>query len=278
MREARNIVERLIRETAAAPLDVYGTSEGHLEQAYLETVGYPYYRTVRDLLAIFPNPNKLIRILEVGAYQGIVALALSKLGFTVEVFDAPDILKSKKLRERYDAAGILYEEGDLADGKLAFGDGRFDCVIICEVIEHLNFNPIPILAEINRTLKRDGYIYVGMPNQMRLRHRVNALIGRSIHEPVEMLFRQLCSPSFRVGLHWREYTMQETQKLLGYLGFAPRKSYYNAPEDGVLPRKFNTWVRWLPQLLAPSLKPFQVVVGQKEEDAQISWPPKARTG
>ena len=267
------VVQSLLREISAAPMDVYGASGGAAEIQYLRQLGKTYIRTVNDMLAILPPPSKSVRILEIGAYQGIVSLALSKLGYSVEVFDIPDILQSPALRARYDASGIVYHSGDLAQGKLPLEDGWFDCVIACEVIEHLNFNPLPSFSEVNRVTKLGGFFYIGMPNQARLGNRVRALLGKSTHEPIDLFFRLCCDRTFRVGLHWREYTMAETMELVTNMGYSTARSYFYGMESGGAPLTFRDWLLWLPRAFFPSLKSLLVFVGRKERESCITWPP-----
>ena len=52
----------------------------------------------------------------------------------------------------------------------------------------MNFNPLPVLLEINRVLKDDGIIYVGLLNQASLRNRLLLLFGRSIHNSISEFF------------------------------------------------------------------------------------------
>lgn len=268
----KDVVGDLMMQTASSPMDVYGVSGADDEIKYLDLVGATYLRTVMDVLSVLPKPGKDIRILEIGAYQGIVARALSRLGFTVDVFDIPDILQSKRLRERYDADGVTYCAGDLIDGKLPFEDAKFDYVVICEVIEHLNFSPLPTLAEINRITRRGGYIYIGMPNQARLGHRLRSILGRSTYEPIETLFRLHCDPSFRVGLHWREYTMAETCEMVSRMGYDAVRNYYFADEDVKRPSNYRGWLRLFFQTLIPSFKTALVYIGVKDRNAVIDWP------
>ena len=44
----------------------------------------------------------------------------------------------------------------LQDYVLNFEEGANNAVIMCEVLEHLNFNPFPLLKEINRILSVGG--------------------------------------------------------------------------------------------------------------------------
>lgn len=51
--------------------------------------------------------------------------------------------------------------GELADA--AYPDASFDCVTLCHVLEHMAA-PLPLLREIARILRPDGFVYIEVPN------------------------------------------------------------------------------------------------------------------
>ncbi len=101
---------------------------------------------------------------------------------------------------------------------------------MCEVLEHLNFNPLPVIQEINRIMKKNGAIYVSMPNPASLPNRLKLIRGESIHNPVIDFSNQLgAEGNMIVGLHWREYTAAETKEMLETMGFSlVEQKYYSA--------------------------------------------------
>jgi SAM-dependent methyltransferase len=122
---------------------------------------------------------------------GAVSISLKRLGFNICALDIPEFYQSSTLRALYERNGIPFNGLNLRKSELPYGSDSFDAVIICEVLEHLNFNPLPALQEINRVLKNDGYIYIGMPNQTCLGNREKLLRGMSIHNSIEDFFKQL---------------------------------------------------------------------------------------
>jgi SAM-dependent methyltransferase len=97
---------------------------------------------------------------------------------------------------------------------------------MCETLEHLNFNPLPALQEINRILKDDGLLYLTTPNMASLKNRLALLRGRSIHNSIRDYFAQLDkNDNMIVGLHWREYTAEEVKEMLERLGFEVVNQY-----------------------------------------------------
>jgi hypothetical protein len=50
-------------------------------------------------------------------------------------------------------------------------------IVMCEVLEHLNFNPLPLIKEINRVGKPNSLFYLSLPNQAYYRNRLKLLFG-----------------------------------------------------------------------------------------------------
>lgn len=139
----------------------------------------------------------------------------------------------------------------------------FRIVIICEVLEHFNFNPLPALIEINRVLKNDGYIYIGMPNYAKLINRIKLLLGKSIHNSIDDFFRQLDrNDNMIVGVHWREYTLSVTIQLIEKTGFETVKSYYFSEKIHIGTNVLWSLIRKV-LYFYPPFRPSQVVIGKK---------------
>jgi len=134
----------------------------------------------------------------------------------------------------------------------------------------LNFNPPPVLKEMNRILKIDGIIYIGMPNQSHILNRIELLIGKSIHNSIDIFFKQLDrNGNMIVGLHWREYTLAETICMIEKMGFETIQKYYFMEKGGggTIRRLIKTLI-----YIIPSFRPYQVVVGKKiSEPAYDFW-------
>lgn len=255
------IVQNIIEEHKVSPVDMLGIGDAAGEYNYLNTLKDSYIRTVRDVDSLYKNEKSSRHILEIGSFLGPVSIALKKIGYQVSASDIPEF--ASRLKPLYEKNAIPFYSLNLKHSKLPCESNSLDVVIICEVLEHLNFNPLPVLKEINRVLKNDGYIYIGMPNQSSLRNRIKLLLGKSIHNPVDDFYRQLNrNDNMIVGLHWREYTLVETMQLIEKMGFETIAKYYFMGQDESHP---NIIKRLLKKIIYfyPPFKSFQVVIGKK---------------
>lgn len=102
--------------------------------------------------------------------------------------------------------------------KFPFADDRFDIVTCFETLEHLKYNPVPMLKEIKRVIKPDGLLVISTPNINSALSCIRILSGESpqmcpyYHIPVE-------NPVSSGIIHPKEYTFKEMHILLSSLGF-----------------------------------------------------------
>lgn len=213
-------VEELIHEIAASfraePINFMESGDLEGEARYLFHHLHGYVRTVNDILLRSAGRDRgSISILEIGPFFGVVAIALAELGFEVTVVDIEEFLENDRVQDRFRRHGVRFESCNLRDSQLPFPAERFDFVLMCETLEHFDFNPLPSLKEIHRVLNSDGLLYVTVPNQAEFSQRIKLLAGESIHNPIEDFFEQLKPNSTMiVGLHWREYTASEMKEML----------------------------------------------------------------
>ena len=257
----REIVQDVIMEHKNSPIDIFGIGAATGEYQYLSSLEESYIRTIRDIDNLWEKRSANRSILEIGSFLGIVSISLKKIGYNVNALDIPEFYQSPSLRSLYEKNDVPFTGLNLKKYELPYETNSFDAVIICEVMEHLNFNPLPVLKEINRILKKDGYIYIGMPNQSHIINRIKLLLGKSIHNPIDDFLKQLDkNRNMVVGIHWREYTLTESIQMIEEMGFQRTKSYYFAGE-----RDTNIIMALIRTLLyiIPSFRPYQVLVGKK---------------
>ncbi len=227
---------------------------------YNEALAHTFERTVRDIAKL---GNKL-RILEVGSFTGVVSLALNRLGHHVTVSDMPFVIEDPALVALYHDEEIKTCPADLSTASLSLVDQSFDLIVFNEVVEHLNFNPIPLLREFGRLLCPGGRVYCATPNLTAAKNRWLILRGQSYINPVRHLVLNLVpGTGMSVGLHWREWTKQELIELFEAAGFDLESHQFGL----VTPNRSGILRKSLVNMMYsafPSLMPNQVAVFIKE--------------
>ena len=80
----RDTVLQELENRSRAPIDLLELNDGEGESLYILRQRHSYIRTVTDVVSCFANQDPCkIRILEIGAYLGIVSVSLKKIGFDV---------------------------------------------------------------------------------------------------------------------------------------------------------------------------------------------------
>ena len=127
----------------------------------LANVGDLSYRRRIQFIAEYLDPRPEHRILDVGAGEGFVSLALREaFGCRVVALDAaPPILHQGVAREPHRSEQIWM----LGDGaRLPFRDGSFDGLVCSEVLEHV-LDDASVVREIARVLKPGGVAALTVP-------------------------------------------------------------------------------------------------------------------
>jgi 2-polyprenyl-6-hydroxyphenyl methylase/3-demethylubiquinone-9 3-methyltransferase len=122
------------------------------------------------------------KVLDVGCGKGWLAQHLVNEGFTDVT--GIDWLPTAEVNTDIMSA---YHQADLNNAGLReFTDGGFECVICSDVLEHLE-NPASMLRELSRVTKKDGDIFVTIPNAFNIFERLRILFtgnsGRYNTEP-----------------------------------------------------------------------------------------------
>ncbi|HBG06027.1 MAG: methyltransferase type 11 [Geobacteraceae bacterium GWC2_58_44] len=263
--EHKQILDSVIRELHDDPVDLLSIGDGAGESLYLDRSRLSYLRTLEDLLRVAGKlgmERGQIRILEIGAFLGVVSCTLARLGFAVTALDLPEFMVNQRLKDRYYRHGVKTLAANLRDYALPAQSGEFDIVIMCETLEHLNFNPLPVLAEVNRVVAGGGYLYLSLPNQASLVNRAKLLTGRSIHNPIGDFTAQLSRDSnMIVGIHWREYTAAELKELVELGGFSMVSHFFFTTHRAGIPARCM-------YLLFPRLRGNQTIVARKTAQTQ----------
>jgi SAM-dependent methyltransferase len=223
--------ETIINDYRKNPIILLSLWNAKGEQAYIDFLQGQYEKILLDFNKIFTYNGIPKRVLEISSFLGVVDITLAKIGFEVHTYDIPEFQQNGNLTKLYSKYNVHSSSGYLKDvGKTAlpYPDDHFDAVILSEVLEHLSFNPLPVLQEINRTLKKGGILYITTPNQVRKTNRINLLFGFSIRNDISDSVIQLDGEKKTIcGIHWREYTLLELMQLLEITGFTISTYYFS---------------------------------------------------
>lgn len=165
---------------------------------------------LEKIAVIMANENKG-KMLDLGCGNGDYSVRLKNLGFDVIGGDIDE------KRFRYQGQ-IPFKHCDITK-EMPFLDNHFDYVLLMEVIEHLR-NPYKVLPEINRIIKKDGYLILSTPNILSLKSRFRFLFEGSYEYFREPPLDQAKNPREVIfNLHLFPYRYHELEYLLSACGF-----------------------------------------------------------
>jgi glycosyltransferase involved in cell wall biosynthesis/SAM-dependent methyltransferase len=161
------------------------------------------------------------RILEMGAYLQITPALKTRLGYgeVRACYFGPAGTKSHKRVRSSD--GEEFEcEVDLFNAEtdaFPYPAEYFSTVLCCELIEHLNTDPMHTMAEINRVLKPGGHVLLTTPNVISFRAIAGILQG--YHPGFFPAYIRPGATTNGEARHNREYAPMEVGFLLRDAGF-----------------------------------------------------------
>ena len=144
-------------------------------------------RYMFDLLG--PPLEGKAKLLDIGCGSGEISFALREQGFEPFGIDF-----SPTAIEIATSAGLECQIADLDEGITASAES-YDVVWAGDVLEHV-FDPIGLLEEISRVLKKSGVFCATIPNDVNLKTRLQILFGQSYQENVYRSYRQFKHHTF----------------------------------------------------------------------------------
>jgi SAM-dependent methyltransferase len=121
--------------------------------------------------------------------------------------------------------GEVHRELDLNDAVNEGGDGRYDVVVMAEVIEHLLLPAGLVFRSLAGWLRPGGVLVVQTPNAVALHKRLRMLVGISPFEPIR---QSRDNPG-----HFHEFTLPELDDAARTAGLEPAgaitANYFGAP-------------------------------------------------
>lgn len=129
--------------------------------------------------------------------------------------------------QRAQEKGITAQVGDICS-KLPFKGGDFDVVLLIEVIEHV-FDPLSLLSESYRILKKGGIFICTIPNAGTIINRLHFLLT-GVFKDYTARFNVLY-PDFCFTEHIRVFSPKIMKKLLKYYNFKVIRADYWFPSN-----------------------------------------------
>jgi len=172
-------------------------------------------------MMIVPPPGQTGRALELGCYMQMTPALALQLGYR-EVRGAylGPAGKTENKIATIRGREVFRCDVDLFDAerdRFPYPDNHFDCVLACEIIEHLARDPMHMLVEIRRVLIDGGALVLTTPNCASLGSVTRALHGYQSPQ----IFACYPHPDKAAGdgPHIREYTPFELNQTLTAAGF-----------------------------------------------------------
>jgi len=240
---------------------IHGVFHTPAEQARYIADGWERMQIVLSLLETLGDRG-VTRVLELGANPYVMTtLIRRRFAFDLELANFfGDDAGASRATHTADVDGqplsFAYAHFNVERDRFPYEDGSFDCVLFCEILEHLLIDPDHVLAEINRVVRPGGFVVVSTPNATRLTNLYFLALGRSIWEGY--------SANGPYGRHNREFTLAEVEELLGRHRFDV--IHGEARNIQHLARRF-TYLQWM----RPNIWYEHVfVVGEKRPDRNVN--------
>jgi ubiquinone/menaquinone biosynthesis C-methylase UbiE len=183
------------------------------DDPYLQNHARRTMRTVQVLLDEKPKG----KLLELGTSK-VIPLLLQELQPELEVHVTDFDLSQKQTGEMSISLGSFscispVYRVDLEQQTLPIESESFDYVLCCEVIEHMELDPMFMMSEINRVLKPQGTLILTTPNITSSRALWKMLRGMEPH--FYMQYRK--TPSYH--RHNYEYSVSGLRSVMKAAGF-----------------------------------------------------------
>lgn len=193
----------------------------------LHYVGQHLRRFVSTLQRIPPAQRSTDRFLELGSLSHIAPAIKKYCGYgevhCADFWDSNEKVSSETVTQKTVSAGAKAAKPESHTFELRnfnverdpfpYPDGHFHVVLCCELIEHLQSDPMHMLWECNRVLEQDGWLLLTTPNISGCRAIEGLLVGCAPYLLSQYNVHQT------VDQHNREYAPYEIGVALAAAGF-----------------------------------------------------------
>lgn len=112
-----------------------------------------------DLILAAASEKKHKKVLDVGCAYGTMSFVLALADFDVTAVDVMPELHAKEL---FDEAKIKFQTLNVETGKI---QGKYDLIIFTDTLEHLCYNPLPVMKKLYDALEPGGEIIITTPSK-----------------------------------------------------------------------------------------------------------------
>lgn len=123
--------------------------------------------------------------------------------------------------------GIKSKKGDVCN-RLPYLDESFDIIILKDILEHV-IDPLTLLFEAKRILKKNGYVIVSVPNHFYLWFRLRILFGKNLLWKTFQHDHTKNQEEWNY-MHVRFFTWTGFQRLISTTNFKIEKEFWDLGE------------------------------------------------
>ncbi len=122
--------------------------------------------------------NSYEKICDIGCGNGVFTAYLKHLLPNCELhgIDSSDYALNKAIENGFDKISMV---NDFSSDLIPYSDESFDLIICKDVLEHL-VNPMHLVKEMHRLLKKDGKLLIHVPNHFSIWGRLRFLLNNQI--------------------------------------------------------------------------------------------------
>ncbi len=103
---------------------------------------------IYEIAALYTATLQPKSVLDVGTAYGTLAYILTKAGMNVT---ATDIMPELHSRKMFKESGLKFIKHNIETDKL---EGEYDVIVLTDVLEHLCYNPLPVLKKLSKVCKK----------------------------------------------------------------------------------------------------------------------------
>ncbi|NOZ54618.1 MAG: SAM-dependent methyltransferase [Gammaproteobacteria bacterium] len=166
-------------------------------------------------LEVIPQNKERMELVDIGCYAPMLSLYAELLNYkditAVANYDWDTLSRKLEKLPQAEEVNVKVCICDIEKSNLSIKDESVDTVLLLEVLEHFSVDPMKVMLEINRILKKGGYLVLSTPNAIKSQVLINYLLAINPYkEPYNGL---------DANRHNRLYTPEEINLLADASGF-----------------------------------------------------------